>query len=163
MASKKKQNFEKKRKKKHVSSTSTENINEFTLQNVVGLGGDEADYELLKNVDDEDDVVTDGIVANEQNEVKKSEVQNLIKELGLQSLKNQSNLKVKQVNNHDDTVNSKKTKTKTKESTKSKRKANNKATPTERAQSPGNASERVGDVEIKDRLLIHPVGRWFEE
>jgi hypothetical protein len=41
MASKKKQNFEKKRKKKHVSSTSTENINEFTLQNVVGLGGDE--------------------------------------------------------------------------------------------------------------------------
>jgi hypothetical protein len=41
MASKKKQNFEKKRKKKHVSSTSTENISEFTLQNVVGLGGDE--------------------------------------------------------------------------------------------------------------------------
>jgi hypothetical protein len=34
----------------------------------------QADYELLKNVDDEDDVVTDGIVANEQNEVKKSEV-----------------------------------------------------------------------------------------
>ena len=60
-------------------------------------------------------------------------------------------------------MNSKKTKskTKTKESTKSKRNANNKAT--EHAQSPGNASERVGDVEIKDRLLIHPVGRWFEE
>jgi hypothetical protein len=34
----------------------------------------QADYELLKNVDDEGDVVTDGIVANEQNEVKKSEV-----------------------------------------------------------------------------------------
>ena len=41
MASKKKQNFEKKRKKKQVSSTSTENSNEFTLQNVVELGGDE--------------------------------------------------------------------------------------------------------------------------
>ncbi len=41
MASKKKQNFEKKHKKKQVSSTSTENSNEFTLQNVVELGGDE--------------------------------------------------------------------------------------------------------------------------
>ena len=41
MASRKKQNFEKKRKKKQVSSTSTENSNEFTLQNVVELGGDE--------------------------------------------------------------------------------------------------------------------------
>ena len=41
MASKKKQNLDKKRKKKQVSSTPTEITDEFTLQNVVKLGGDE--------------------------------------------------------------------------------------------------------------------------
>ncbi len=34
----------------------------------------QADYELLKNVDDDNDVVTGGNVVDEQNEVKKTEV-----------------------------------------------------------------------------------------
>ncbi len=71
----------------------------------------------------------------------------------------QSHLK-KSAIDHDDAVNSKKTKTKTKESTMSRKNANNKI---ERTQSPANASDKVLDVEIKDKLLVHPVGRWFEK
>ena len=58
-------------------------------------------------------------------------------------------------------MNSEKNKTKIKESTKSKKTTNNFKQETNRSLHV-NASNQ-SNVEMKDKLLIHPVGRWFEE
>ena len=50
MASKKKTNFGKKRKKRHVTSHSGQNDHEFTLQNVEELGGDEVGCSIRGNL-----------------------------------------------------------------------------------------------------------------
>ena len=62
----------------------------------------------------------------------------------------------------DDVTHSKKRKTKTNETTKSK---NPKTSDDVQKNThlPGSASDKVVDVEIKDRLLVHPVARWFQE
>ena len=61
-------------------------------------------------------------------------------------------------------MNSKKRKTKKKEPTKSKNsKGNANDGVTKHTQLPGSARDGIVDVEIKDKLLVHPVGRWFEE
>ena len=64
----------------------------------------------------------------------------------------------------DDMINSKKHETNKKESKKSKNsKGNANNDVTKHTQLPGSAPNNVIDVEIKDKLLVHPVGRWFEE
>ena len=62
----------------------------------------------------------------------------------------------------DDVTHSKKCKTKTNETAKSK---NPKTSDDvhKNTQLPGSASDKVVHVEIKDRLLVHPVARWFQE
>ena len=58
-------------------------------------------------------------------------------------------------------MNSEKNKTKIKESIKSKKTTNNFKQETNRSLHVNASNE--SNVEMKDKLLIHPVGRWFEE
>ena len=69
---------------------------------------------------------------------------------------------LKKSSTNDKTMNTMKTKTKVKESTKFKKTTNNFKQETIRS-SHVNASNEPVNVEMKDKLLFRPVGRWFEE
>lgn len=157
MASKKKDNLDKKQKKTNIFSKRTEDTEEFSLSNIIELGGDEADYNLLKDVDTKTDLETGEIIGDEQVEVNKVELKQMITNLGLQSIKNQVVFEPSEKGDPSHKKNkfvSDKTK-----------KGNSGFVETQvslnKTQNKADENETI-NVALKDRLLVRPSGRWYD-